>query len=84
MNNNLQEINNLIKSSKLYIKEKINIDDLNNLLLLFENNKPIPIKYYSKNLIEIKSKNKCSFCSKTCQYKCNDILYCWSCSHTLK
>jgi len=75
----------LMKSSKLNIKESIKIDDVNSLLSSSENNKPIPITYYSKNLIEIKikNKNKCFYCNKISQYKCDDILYCWGHAHSL-
>jgi penicillin-binding protein-related factor A (putative recombinase) len=74
----------LVKSSKLNIKETIRIDDVNSLLTSSENNKPIPINYYRKNLIEIKikHKNKCFYCNKISQYKCDDILYCWVHAHS--
>jgi hypothetical protein len=82
----LEEIKTLIKSSKLNIKENINIDDVNILLTSSENNKPIPINYYCKNLVELKIKNtsKCLYCNKIAQYKYGDILYCWGHAHTLK
>ena len=54
MENILEEMKTLVKSSKLNIKETIRIDDVNSLLTSSENNKPIPINYYRKNLIEIK------------------------------
>ncbi len=75
----------LIKSSKLNIKENIKIDDVNKILLLSENNKPISINYYYKNLVEIKIKHlyKCLDCNKIAQYKCVDNFYCWEHAHTL-
>jgi len=75
----------LIKSSKLNIKNYISIDDINLLLKLSENNKPISLNFYSKKLSEIKIKNtsKCLHCDKIAQYKYNDNLYCWTHAHTL-
>lgn len=78
-----KELKILIESQKLLIKESIQIDDLNNLLIIIETNKPVPIKYYSKNLIEIKTKLKCISCNKVAQYKSNDVCYCWIHAHSL-
>ena len=81
--NYIKEIEKLITSlQSLKIKEKIQINELNNFFSLFENDKPIPINYYDKNLTQIKSKNKCNFCDKIAQYKCHENLYCWSCAHS--
>ena len=64
------------------IHDSIDIEFISNLFDLIENNKPIPIEYYTKNLIEL---------SKTIDKKCNmkickrkalyldeqNIYYCW-------
>lgn len=72
-----------MKSQKLIIKDPIQTDDIDILLILIDNNKPIPIKYYSKDLIEIKYKIKCTKCNKMGQYKLNNLHYCWIHAHSL-
>ena len=39
------------------IPDKIDIDSINNLFEIIENNKPIPIEYYTKNLVELSKYN---------------------------
>lgn len=72
-----------MESPKLIIKNPINIDDINKLIISYESNNPIPIKYYSKNLIHIKNKAICKSCSKLALYKYNELYYCWSHAHSL-
>ena len=81
----LEELNNIIKNiSDIKIKSSINKNDIDNLLVFFESEKPIPINYYYKNLIEIKNnKNKCNKCNKIAQYKYNNDILCWNHAHSL-
>ena len=73
-----------MKSTNIKIKESIEINDVNNLILSYEHNKPIPIMYYSKKLTEIKNtKIKCSHCTRIGQYKYENNIFCWIHSHTL-
>jgi hypothetical protein len=85
MENIIEELNSLLKTtSDTKIKSSIKINDINNLLIFFENKKPIPINYYCKNLVEIKNnKNKCNKCSKIAQYKYNNDILCWNHAHSL-
>ena len=79
---NIDELKISLKNTN--IKDKINIDDVNNLILTFEKSKPIPIMFYNKNLIEIKNlKNKCIYCERIGQYKYEEFIYCWIHAHTL-
>ena len=80
----IKELNNFISSPNLNLKSYIEISDVNNLIITFENNRPIPINFYNKNLIEIKNnKIKCNKCVKIAQYKCNDEFLCWTHSHSI-
>ena len=85
MENILEEMKTLVKSPKLNLKDNIQINDINKLLHLTGNNKPIPIYFYSKSLIEIKFKNKvkCFKCNQPSQYKYGEEQYCWSHAHNL-
>lgn len=79
-----EELNILMKSTDIKIKEGIDINHINNFIVAIEDNKPIPIIFYNKNLVEIKnSKNKCSVCKRVGQYNCDNVIYCWVHAHTL-
>lgn len=79
----INELKYLIESQKLSIKDTIEIDDINKLIILSESNNPIPIKYYSKNLVHVKGNNICICCNKVAVYKSNNSYYCWTHSHSL-
>jgi len=88
---NIMEIIQKIKA----LKDSINIQelkphiithDINNMILQYENNKPICILNYKKNLTVLKNnKLKCNFCHRNIQYcdNINNINYCWIHAHTL-
>ena len=76
------------------LKDNINIPelkpiiithDINNMILQYENNKPICIFNYKKKLNILKNnKLKCNFCERTIQYcDTNNINYCWIHAHSL-
>ena len=73
-----------IQDIKININNIYNNDDINNLIITFEKNKPIPLKYYNKELIELK-KNKivCNSCKRIGQYKLNNDILCWIHAHSL-
>ena len=74
-----------IQDIKIDVKSKHNNnDDINNLIIRFENNKPIPLKYYNKELIELK-KNKiaCNSCKRIGQYKLDNKILCWIHAYSL-
>ena len=92
---------NIIFISTQYIKDNTSINgnvdedilkphiithDINNMILQYENNKPICILNYKKNLTVLKNnKLKCNFCHRNIQYcdNINNINYCWIHAHTL-
>ena len=88
---NIMEIIQKIKT----LKDSINIQelkphiithDINNMILQYENNKPICILNYKKNLNVLKNnKLKCNFCHRSIQYcdNINNINYCWIHAHSL-
>ena len=63
------------------ISDPIDIDNISNLFSIIENNKPIPIEYYTKILTDISNNNKkCNI--KMCEKKAlyideNKKCYCW-------
>ena len=60
------------------IKNPIYIKDVDTLIMSIEENKPIPIMFYSKTLIEIKNtKTMCTICKKIGQYSYGNNIYCW-------
>jgi hypothetical protein len=80
----IEEVKMILKSADIKIKEKIDTNDVNNLILSYEYNKPIPIIYYTKNLTEIKNtKIKCNQCTRIGQYKFENNIFCWIHSHKL-
>lgn len=84
MQNIVEELKSIINNSNIKIKDTINIKDVNNLMLSIEENKPIPISFYNKTLIELKNnKNKCSLCKRSGQYSCENNFYCWVHAHSL-
>jgi len=60
------------------ISDPIEIDNISNLFSIIENNKPIPIEYYTKNLTISNNNKKCIMCERKSSYidesKTN---YCW-------
>ena len=66
------EINNI----ELIIPNKIDTEDLKELFNIFNTNKPIPIRYFEKNLVEKKT-IKCNKCSRRSLYTDNLNNYCW-------
>jgi Rps23 Pro-64 3,4-dihydroxylase Tpa1-like proline 4-hydroxylase len=84
MNDIVNEFKIIVKNKNIQIKDKINIENMNNFITSIENNRPIPIIFYNKILVEIKNnKIKCIKCSKIGQYKCCDDVYCWIHAHSL-
>jgi hypothetical protein len=80
----VNEFKILVKNENIQIKDKINIEDMNNFIICIENNRPIPIIFYNKILIEIKNnKIKCCKCVRIGQYKCLEDVYCWIHAHSL-
>ncbi len=78
MENTMEELNTLMKSTNIKIKESIDINMINNLIESIEEQKPIPIAFYSKPLIELKNnKQKCHKCKRIGQYSCDNNIYCW-------
>ena len=69
--NILKNINNMINSKKLIIKNPLIYDDINNLLKLIEQPQ---LNFYSKDLVEINSTNKCFYCNSISKYKFNKCL----------
>jgi len=63
------------------IHDKIDIELINNLFEIIGNNKPIPIEYYTKQLIELSDPNdkKCNFkiCKRKALYTDSYNNYCW-------
>jgi hypothetical protein len=63
----------------------INTNDINNIILQYENNKPICINNYKKKLTILKNnKLKCNFCDRNIQY-CDSTnnYYCWIHAYSL-
>ena len=84
MNNNILELLNTITSTTI----ENDLDDteiLKNMEILKNQIKvtPIPIKYYSNNLIRISTNRTCCKCDKIADYKLSNSieLYCWFHSH---
>jgi hypothetical protein len=82
----IQKIKTLKDSINIQeLKPNIITHDVNNVILQYENNKPIGILNYKKNLFILKNnKLKCNFCHRNIQY-CdnNNINYCWIHAHSL-
>jgi len=82
----IQEIKTLKDSiNSKELKQIINTSDINNLILQYENDRPISISNYKKKLTVLKNnKLKCNFCYRTVQYcDTNNINYCWIHAHSL-
>lgn len=78
----IQDLIVKIESQKL--KSKIDTTSITNFLNNYEENKPIPIIFYTKKLEEIKNKKLlCLNCKRIATYKYNDNIYCWIHAHSL-
>ena len=81
MDVNKLKSNDQNKISKSTILEN---NEITELFSLVENGKPIPIKYYNKQLVELKKNTlPCVVCNKTGQYKCENNILCWTHAHNL-
>lgn len=63
------------------IHDVIDTELINNLFEIIENSKPIPIEYYTKNLMELSktSNKKCDLdiCKRKAVYTDSHNCYCW-------
>lgn len=80
----MEELMLLMNLTNIKIKETINIKDVDNLILSIEKNKPIPIMFYNKILVELKNtKTICTLCKKIGQYTYRNNIYCWVHAYSL-
>lgn len=82
----IQKVKSLKETIKVQdLKPIIITNDFNNIILHYENNKPICINNYKKKLNVFKNnKLKCNFCERTTQYcDSNNNYYCWIHAHSL-
>ena len=75
--NKLNELNFMINEIEKIKLLKIDIDEVNYMFKILEENKPIPINYYTNNIIITKNKNNCKICNKKSNYIVNNNVYCW-------
>jgi hypothetical protein len=75
LTNLLNEISSVIITDIDTNNITLNFDILNYKIL----NRPLHIKYNTKNLIRETTHNLCNKCKKKADYKNNDISLCWTC-----
>jgi len=84
-NNNILELLNTITTT-IIENDSDDIKIFNNMEIIKNQIKikPIPIKYYSNNLIRISTNQTCCKCDKIADYKLlnSTDLYCWIHSHS--